>query len=432
MGRRSEIELEGSTMHESLLPKSARPEYRESRWKGLLDARADRLVALGYAPRTVGRRLRAWLAFAAHYEHDGAELPTDARSREVTAYLARRYPAMDSDSYRQAWAALRLLLEREEDWACRPPRPPREPRPPSACALYAPSVPAYLAFARQHRGLRSLRFTERALRTFLEWLDTQGVRDFSSLSAVHVRDYLASRRSWKRLTVAHNASQLRCFLRYLAMEGLVAEGLAMAVAAPRLYRWSEPPERLDPDTVERVLAAIDRSTALGKRDYAVLLLAARYGMRPSDIRRLRLEEIDWRQRRIAFVQSKTQVPLELPLLRDVEAALVDYLREGRPECPAREIFVRHLAPIVPFGEHSDLREALERAFRASGIEPPEKRCGLYLLRHTAATRMLDQGAPFATISDVLGHASEDTTRVYTQVAFTGLRSVALSIAQVRS
>jgi integrase len=184
--------------------------------------------------------------------------------------------------------------------------------------------------------------------------------------------------------------------------------------------------------VERLVEAIDRSTALGKRDYAILLLAARYGVRPCDIRRLRLDEIHWRQQRIAFVQAKTQSLLELPLLNEVEAALVDYLRHGRPACAAREVFVRHVAPIGPFSRHNNLWDVIDRAFQASGIEPPDKRRGLYLLRHSAATRMLRQGASFETISDVLGHASADTTRVYAQVDIRGLRSVALSAAQVRS
>ncbi len=107
------------------------------------------------------------------------------------------------------------------------------------------------------------------------------------------------------------------------MQGTIPTVLAMIVESSRQYRMSQPPQVLDDETVERLLGAVDRSSAIGRRDYAVLLLAARYGMRPSDIRGLRLPDVDWRGQRIVFVQSKSQRPLELPLLAEVDDALVD-------------------------------------------------------------------------------------------------------------
>jgi integrase/recombinase XerD len=195
---------------------------------------------------------------------------------------------------------------------------------------------------------------------------------------------------------------------------------------------SPPPQVLDDETVERLLGAVDRSTAIGKRDHAVLLLAARYGMRASYIRRLQLPNIDWRGQRIVFVQSKSQRPLELPLLADVDHALVDYLGHGRPACKAREVFVRHHRPIGPLTASVSFWDAMQHAFKAAGMEAPNGQRGLYLLRHSAATRMLRQGVSFDTISDVLGHASVESTRIYAQVDIAGLRSVALSSGEVRA
>jgi len=234
----------------------------------------------------------------------------------------------------------------------------------------------------------------------------------------------------RRSTVAGQVTALRGLMRYLGMQGTVSTKLAMAVESPRRYRMSQPPQVLDDETVERLLGAVDRSTATGKRDYAVLILAARYGMRPGDIRKLQLASIDWRGQRIVFVQSKSQRPLELPLLADVDHALVDYLRNGRPACNAREVFVRHHRPIGPLAQTTSLWDAMQHAFKAAGIEPPDGQRGLNLMRHSTATRMLRQGAPFDTISDVLGHASVESTRVYAQVDIIGLRSVALSTEEV--
>lgn len=413
-------------MHESLLPERARTAYRLSRWAKHMEDRAGTLLAHGYAPRTVGHHMREWVDFVREYEDAGARLPEDIYCGEVTAYLDRRC-ARRQEGHRHVRAALRLLLDPGDEWVRRLP-----PRRAATSPLYDAWVPGYLAFERQHRGRRSVRTVEGVLHQFFAWLDARGVDDVARLLPTHARDYLASRRHLKRSTVAEHASVLRGLLRYLGMKGVVPTGLALAVDSPRLYRMSEPPAVLAEDTVTCLLAAADRSTATGKRDYAVLLLAARYGMRPCDIRGLRLDDVDWRHHRIVLVQSKTQRPLELPLLKDVDAALVDYLRHGRPASTAREILVRHQRPYAPLGKHNNLWDVMHRAFRAAAITPPAGRRGLYLLRHSAATRMLAHGAPFDTISDVLGHACVDTTRVYAQVDLAGLRSVALSAREVLS
>lgn len=122
--------------------------------------------------------------------------------------------------------------------------------------------------------------------------------------------------------------------------------LAHAVERPKLYRWSQPPRVLQPETVEHLLASLDRSKPRGNPNYAILPLAARYGLQSSDIRSLHFENIRWREERIVLLQSKTQRQLELPLLADVDAALVDYIRRGLPACAAGEIFVRHVTPIA--------------------------------------------------------------------------------------
>lgn len=175
---------------------------------------------------------------------------------------------------------------------------------------------------------------------------------------------------------------------------------------------------------------VDRSTAIGKRDYAMLLLAARCGLRPSDIRGLRFEHVRWRERLIVIVQSKNQRALELPLPEDVDEALVDYIRQ-RPRCATREIFVRHIAPIRPFSLRNNLWHVMARALRTSGLKLGTSRRGMYVLRHSLASRMLEHGVAFDTIKEVLGHASADTTRKYAQVDLVGLRSVALPETEVR-
>jgi len=212
---------------------------------------------------------------------------------------------------------------------------------------------------------------------------------------------------------------------------VLGKDLVWAVELPPVYSMAQPPQILEDDTVDRLLAAVDRTSPMGKRDLAMLLLAARYGLRCGDIRALRFDNVHWRERRIVLVQSKTQRQLELPLLADVDHALVSYIRAGRPSCLAREIFVRHVAPITPLAQRNSLWPVMHRALRAARVEIPIGERGLRLLRHCAATRMLRRGVPFETISDILGHSSVDATRRYAQVDLAGLRSVALCEAEVR-
>ena len=295
---------------------------------------------------------------------------------------------------------------------------------------YASLVPAYLEFVRHHRGRRTTHQQEDALGRFCRWMTAAGLTDLHQLTPGRLRDFVASLGHFRPATIAVQASALRGWLGYLHLKGLLEIDLAQAVVRPRIYRLSAPPQIFDKATVERLLASVNRSTPLGRRDYAMLLLAARYGLRSGDIRKLRLEDIRWREQRIVLIQSKTQQPLELPLLADVDDALTDYLRHGRPSCDAREIFLRHTRPIAPFAHGNSHWAVMARALRGAGITGGGPRRGFHRLRHSLATDLLGGGVPIDVIADVLGHSSVDTTRRYAQVDLTGLRSVALSEAEV--
>ena len=177
------------------------------------------------------------------------------------------------------------------------------------------------------------------------------------------------------------------------------------------------------------MASIARQP-IGRRDYAVLLLAARYGLRPCDLRQLRLDAVGWRERMLSITQAKTGRVLILPLLPDVADALIAYLRNGRPATSARHVFVRHKAPFEPFVAANNLATIMRQALQRIGLDQREGRRGLYLLRHTLASRMLASGCPLKRIGDVLGHASTDTTMEYASVDLTALRRVAITETEV--
>ena len=220
---------------------------------------------------------------------------------------------------------------------------------------------------RSHRGLaqKTARKYIQKLSAFAQYLEGAGVTQLGCITPGHVREFYENaghggpRRSY--------GSTLRVFFRWAAVQGWVADSLGDAVPRPRQYRHVNLPDVLSAAEVDRILAAVDQSTALGRRDYAILLLAARYGLRPCDIRQLTLDDIDWRAGRIDLRQLKTGRPLALPLLPDVAQALSAYFRDGRPASSDRTIFLRHCAPFEPFAPENNLMANMRGALQRAGL-----------------------------------------------------------------
>jgi integrase/recombinase XerD len=229
-----------------------------------------------------------------------------------------------------------------------------------------------------------------------------------------------------RASLQHVVARLRSFLRFLASREEVARGLDSQIDTPRLYRGEKLPRSLPWETVQAFLAAIDRSTPKGRRDYAMLLLAATYGLRTSEIAALRLDDIEWRAGRLRVPRPKTQTPIVLPLTEEVGAALLDHLRHARPEPSRREVFLRFRAPAGPI-----LPTAVTNAFqwwsRRSGLRIPYQ--GPHCLRHSLAVHLLRQGTSLKAIGDLLGHRGAESTCVYLRLHVDDLRDAALDLPQ---
>lgn len=213
----------------------------------------------------------------------------------------------------------------------------------------------------------------------------------------------------------------RSFFRFLFEQGEVRADLASSVPRVANWRLSTVPKYLTPKEVKRVLKACDRRTALGRRDYAVLLLLARLGLRAGEVVALQLEDINWRAGEI-LIRGKGLLHDWLPLPADVGEALASYLRRGRPACQTRRVFVCTKAPRRGFGNPSTLSMIVRKALARADLHPPLK--GAHLLRHSLATSMLRSGATMGEIAEILRHRSRNTTEIYAKVDFDGLRSLA--------
>jgi site-specific recombinase XerD len=269
------------------------------------------------------------------------------------------------------------------------------------------------------------------LTIFLDFLSSRKARTLDQIQALDLSEFLSSRGHLKPNTVSRIVSDIRSFLRFLTMRGILQKDLSAELPTIRVPRDAGIPSVWDHELIMKLLRAIDRSSAKGKRDYAILLLACRLGLRAGDIRTLKLDHLHWEDSRIEITQSKTTTPLSLPLTEEVGEALIDYLRSGRPKTANREVFLKLSSPFDPFGRNNNLYDVVTYWRQLAGItfRSPQKR-GLHSLRHTLATRLLEQGTPFPTIADILGHTSLESTRIYAKADVEALRSVALDTEEV--
>jgi site-specific recombinase XerD len=322
-------------------------------------------------------------------------------------------------------ALLRLVQKR---W-------PPEPAPANSVeALCRSLCNEYREWLQVQRGLApaSIRALMWEGRYFLSWYTAHNaVDDFAQLNIKDIDTYFASRAATglRRRSLKDVAERLRSLMRFLHRTGHVGVDLAPRIIGPVLHAYESIPSALTAEHISAVLQCTrkDRSP-MGYRDYAILLLLSTYGLRDGEIKRLRLEDIDWRAETLHIRHSKTGVNSRLPLLGEVGEALLDYLRHGRPRTAAREIFIRTRAPYRPLSAiYSEIRRRLTDA----GIKPPGK-CGPHTFRHARAVSLLRASVSRKVIGDLLGHRSEAATIPYLKLATEDLRAIALELPEARS
>ena len=217
------------------------------------------------------------------------------------------------------------------------------------------------------------------------------------------------------------AAAFRSFFRFLFQNGELQVNLALSVPSVADRRLSTIPKYLSPDQVERVLSTCNRQTATGRRDYAILLLLARLGLRAGEVVSLQLDDVDWRAGEL-LVRGKGLLHDRMPLPVDVGKALTSYLRMDRPPCKTRRVFVCMKAPRSGFAGPSTLTTIVRRALDRAGLYPALR--GAHVLRHSLATTMLRSGASMNEIGEILRHRNPSTTEIYAKLDFDGLRTLA--------
>jgi site-specific recombinase XerD len=282
------------------------------------------------------------------------------------------------------------------------------------------------SYLRDERALSETtikRYTD-IVSSFLNQLYPHGPVDLSTLCAKDVISFVtkeARRIGTKSSGVVGNG--LRSFLKYAEYQGHTSAVLATSV--PTVAKWSETgiPRALPAEQVEKVLNQCNRDTATGSRDYAILQLLARLGLRAGEVAGLKLEDIDWTVSAIV-VRGKGGKKKQLPLPAEVGQAIAEYLQNWRVQSLDRSVFLRHRAPISGFIHPGAIGSIVGRALARAKIDCTRK--GSHQFRHGLATEMLRRGSSLADIGEILGHASPRTTQIYAKVDIDSLRLLAIS------
>ena len=262
---------------------------------------------------------------------------------------------------------------------------------------------------------------------FTDFLDSIGIAGYEHLTPDAVNQFIkVVLCNYSNSVAVEYYGILRRFLQYLTLFGKTKDDLSLKlVPVKRLPTSARIPTTLTMEQIESILSSVDRESPQGKRDYAVLMIAVKLGIRTCDIRSLRPSNFDWDRHMVSFTQIKTGEPLSLPLPVDVGWAVIDYLKNGRPVSDTPEIFLRAVAPYESLQNFDNI---LIKHMRKAGIPLDSlKHHGLHSLRHSLATHMLDEGIPITSIQGVLGHVNAESTERYIGVNVRQLRSCALEV-----
>ncbi len=298
---------------------------------------------------------------------------------------------------------------------------------------YPPLKKAFDGFIQSRRryGIseKTLESNELYLSRFSEYLSKLKVSDISELNPTHILGFVNTLAGTSIPTIHCTTCSLRVLFRFLYEEKILERDFSYIVPQIKIDKTSRIPSAYSKEEVQKLLDSVDRGNPKGKRDYAILLLASRLGMRAGDICRLSFKNLKWEHNEIELIQEKTQEKILLPLLPEVGSSIIDYLKYGRPITESTAIFMRHICPITPLTPPT-LHSIVWQYLRLAGIKVPDgKKHGPHALRHSLASALLGKNTPLPIISEVLGHTTTQTTSIYLKIDVNHLRHCALDVPE---
>ena len=270
---------------------------------------------------------------------------------------------------------------------------------------------------------------ETHLSNFNFWLLSHGVSSIDEIKQIHIINFIKSIDSTKKSLVHDTLLDLRGFFSYLYNNEIIPVNIASSIPKDKYVSQSLLPSYYTEAEIGELLKSIDRGSAVGKRDYAIILLAARLGLRASDIAHLKFENLHWEDSMIVLNQYKTGKNLTLPLLPVIGNAILDYIRYGRPQCHEKNIFILAISPFIPISSRS-ISTMVHRRFVDSNLYVKMRKHGIHALRHSLVKELLNNNQSLPVIAEVLGHKNVESTRHYIRIDTESLRQCSLDVPRV--
>jgi site-specific recombinase XerD len=296
---------------------------------------------------------------------------------------------------------------------------------PAGCSELQKWVDEYSDYLLRVRGLSSntIRLYSRVALKLMACVWREGRFESTALNADLIAEFVLSEaRARKGTGVLTVITAVRSFLRFLVSQGIIHAGINLVIPKLRSYRHKGIPQHLSKKEMELLLKSVGDGTALGKRNFAILQLLCKFGLRAAEVANLELNDVDWRRSEIMIRAGKTHRERKLPLLKSVAEALLDYLRNGRPPGKHQGLFLQHTRPYRIITATSISKLVGRRILRA-GLRTNAG--GSHILRHSVATGLINKGASFKDIADLLGHCTIESTAVYAKVDLHTLAEIGL-------
>lgn len=385
------------------------------------------MIELGYTPNSMRHFRQAWNALKNQAMKKGATFFT----QELGLELLREHYHIDPydlnlTSFKQVTRrAVMLLLEFQLSGTIA-----------KHMLLYDHTFPdsfkeigdAYITYLSTERHLRTGTIRNHSIRILkaFQFFESHGFHSISEVTEECVAAYIMTFAGMSRAYISSAVRILKSFFDYSLAKGAVTSRIVFPIVS--VYRDRRIPEYYTADEIRSILGAVDRANPLGKRNYAIILLAARCGFRISDIIGLKLSNIDFNKNTISIIQAKTGKPLSLDLLPDVGWAIIDYLKYGRPNVESDYVFLCHTHPYREFASGTNLEYIIRRYANAAGIiKESKKRASFHMLRYSLASDLLQKNVSLTTISGILGHSELNITTHYTRLDVTRLKECALEV-----
>ena len=263
---------------------------------------------------------------------------------------------------------------------------------------------------------------------FLYYLQLNNIY-LKNLNRDYIISYLSEYKTYSKHTIKDYLAMLRVFLKFLYVNNFITEPFHLQLPKVFISKQSKIPSVWSIKDINKLLKSIDRTTSIGKRDYAIMLLIIKLGLRKIDVIELKFENINWNNKTINLTQQKTNQLISLPLLDDIGWAIIDYIKNGRPKSDIKNIFLTHKRNFSSFSTHNgNFYSIITKYMRKANIPiTNERKNGVHSLRHTLASEMLKKSTPIYTISSVLGHVNTNSTSAYLKIDIEKLRECVLEV-----